>query len=120
MTLRPQYSQQAFDGADYVPSRDDRRLLTQIDRIRNLMMDGKWRTYEDIAAVTGDPAPSISAQLRNLRKSEHGGYTVERKYKGDGLYIFRLDPQSGERQLALQYKGNLVASLIDTVEKAGG
>jgi len=97
MTLTPTYgAEPLFAGADYIPQRDDKRLLGQIDRIRNLMADGQWRTFEEIAAVTGDPTPSISAQLRHLREPKHGGYTVEKCYCGEGLYRYRLDPLSGK------------------------
>lgn len=57
-----------FDGSDYRPALDDARLAGQILRIFELMKDGAWRTLGEIAAATGDPQASISAQLRHLRK----------------------------------------------------
>ena len=79
-----------FDGADYVPSRDDVRLTGQLERVFNLMADGKWRTLRQIAEGTGDPEASISAQMRNLRKARFGGHTVNKTYQSDGLYVYQL------------------------------
>lgn len=79
-----------FNGADYVPERDDERLSGQIHRVWNVMVDGKWRTLKNISSLTGDPEASISAQLRHLRKPRFGQHTVERRYLGNGLYEYRL------------------------------
>ena len=79
-----------FNGPDYEPKRDDKRLSAQTLRIFNLMSDGEWRTLGQIAEGTGDPESSISAQLRHLRKERFGSHTVEKEYLGDGLYQYRL------------------------------
>jgi hypothetical protein len=76
-----------YDGATFA---DTPRLDAQMDRIRELMFDGKWRTLNDISETTGDPPASISAQLRHLRKDRFGGYNVEKQYVGDGLYLYRV------------------------------
>jgi hypothetical protein len=74
-----------FDGREtYVPALDRSRLSRQLVRVRDLMGDGRWRTLEEIAAVTGDPAQSVSARLRDLRKPRHGALTVERRRRGEG------------------------------------
>jgi hypothetical protein len=78
-----------FDGATFDPARDGARLHRQIARIYDLMLDGQWRTVDTIAQLTGDPQPSVSAQLRNLRKPRFGGHDVQRRYH-DGVYQFRL------------------------------
>lgn len=79
-----------FNGADYVPERDNSRLKSQLDRVRSCMTDGEWRTLEQISAITGDPPASISAQLRHLRKDRFGAHTVNRKHEGNGLYKYQL------------------------------
>ena len=79
-----------FNGADYVSTRDDVRLTGQLQRVFALMKDGRWRTLGAIEVATGDPAPSISAQLRHLRKARFGGHTVNRRYIGEGLYQYQL------------------------------
>lgn len=82
-----------FNGADYVPSRDDERLGSQMSRIFNVMKDGTWRALVHISTETGDREASISAQLRHLRKARFGGHKVERRYMGNGLYQYRIEPK---------------------------
>lgn len=79
-----------FDGVDIVPQRDNARLSTQLDKIKRLMRDGKWRTLDEISSVVNAPPASVSAQLRNLRKDQFGNYDVQRKHIGKGLYNYRI------------------------------
>jgi hypothetical protein len=56
-----------------------------------LQADRTWRTLAQLHAVTGICETSLSAQLRNLRKSEHGGHTVEKRHLNDAYtYEYRL------------------------------
>lgn len=79
-----------FNGHDYVSARDKARLSHQLERVFELMRDGQWRTLDGICQATGDPPASISAQLRHLRKARFGGYTVEKRHVGSGLYEYRV------------------------------
>lgn len=79
-----------FNGADYKHERDSKRLTNQYNRIFNLMADGKFRSLSEIAALTGHHESSISAQLRHMRKPRFGSHTVNRSYKGKGLYEYQL------------------------------
>lgn len=82
-----------FDGSDYEPEKDKARLTNQIDKIKNLMMDGLPRTLDEIEAAIKEPQASISAQLRNLRKQRFGGHTVLRQRRDDpqkGLFEYQL------------------------------
>ena len=86
-----------FDGADVSPE-DTPRLGNQLDRVFIAMQDGKWRTLAEISAHTGDHEPSVSAQLRNLRKPRFGGHTVNRRRRGDrskGLFEYQLQVNEG-------------------------
>ena len=85
-----------FDGADYRPERDDARLSTQFRAIVALMKDGKFRTLREISEATGYPEASISAQLRHARKPHFGSHTVNREYRGDGLYGYQLVVREGK------------------------
>ena len=72
---------------------DDIRLTGQIARVYHCMKDSRWRTLDELAAETGDPHASVSAQLRHLRKDRFGGHTVEKQPRGDrshGLFEYRL------------------------------
>ncbi len=79
-----------FDGADVDDERDTPRLTGQLRAILDLMADHRWRTLSAIAATTGAPEASVSAQLRNARKARFGSHTVERRHVCNGLYEYRL------------------------------
>ena len=89
---------QSFDGSDYLPSRDDKRLSRQIDRVYACMKDQKWRSLQQIAQITKSPEASVSAQLRHLKKdkfaAEFGKLDVKKNHLGNGLHeywLIRLD-----------------------------
>lgn len=80
-------------GPTYSEPVDGDRLSKQFDRILALVRDGQWRTLKEIGDVTKDPAASISAQLRHMRKQRFGGYLVEKRHRGEpsnGLWEYRL------------------------------
>lgn len=81
-----------FNGSDYQPMRDDVRLTGQLLRVWNVVKDQQWRTLDQISQSTGDPHASISAQLRHLRKARFGAHTVEKEYRDNGLYVYRVIP----------------------------
>jgi len=89
-----------FDGPEYQPERDQKRLSGQCLRIFDLMGDGIWRTLAEIEAGTGAPQPSVSAQLRHLRKERFGGHTVNRRCLGQGLFEYQLIPKGGNDGMA--------------------
>lgn len=79
-----------FGGATYNEARDGDRLKAQIGRVRTVMKQSGWITLESLAKQTGDPQASVSARLRDLRKTQFGGYTIERRYKDRGIWEYRL------------------------------
>ncbi len=79
-----------FDGSTYEEDRDASRLNKQMARVYAAMHDGQWRTLDEIAAITGDPAPSISARLRDFRKPKFGGRIIEREHRGAGIWAYRM------------------------------
>jgi len=86
-------SQPQFRGSDYVAPIDGPRLLRQHERIRDLMLDGTWRTLGEIAAATGDHEASVSAQLRHLRKPSFGEFQVDKRRRGTasrGLWEYQV------------------------------
>ena len=66
-----------FDGSTYKPDRDSQRLNAQGLRVWKLMSDQGWRTLKEISAATGDPEASVSARLRDFRKSSTSVCTVQ-------------------------------------------
>lgn len=82
-----------FNGPEYQPEFDFKRLSKQHEKIRELMLDGKWRTLLEIESITKFPSASISAQLRHLRKKRFGSFTVLRRKRGDrknGLFEYQV------------------------------
>ena len=79
-----------FDGETYERERDHARLTSQLQRVQDVLVDGAWRTLDEIAIRTGAPAASVSARLRDLRKQKFGGHVIERKYLARGLFEYRM------------------------------
>ena len=93
MTPTPLTSQPWFDGATFDLPSDGARLKSQLVAVYRLMFDGQWRTLREIAdALGGQPEASVSARLRDLRKDRFGGFSVERRRRGEGrgLFEYRL------------------------------
>lgn len=85
-----------FNGPDYDHARDSERLSAQHVRVRELMLDGQWRTLAEISELLGDPPASVSAQLRHLRKERFGSYFVDKRHLGEGLYAYRVGPPNSD------------------------
>lgn len=79
-----------FNGSDYIHDRDALRLTEQIGRVFDAMKDGRPHTLTELETITGDPQASISAQLRHLRKPRFGRWIIEKEYRGDGLYAYKI------------------------------
>lgn len=84
------------DGKTYQPDRDRERLNVQQSAVFKAMADGRWRTLSRIHAMTGAPEASISARLRDLRKTKFGGHEVERRHVERGLYEYRVIVSGGQ------------------------
>ena len=60
-----------------------RRTPLQRDILRDVMLSAAqcdtWLTLEELARMTSYPPASISAQLRHLRKTRHGGYRLKKR-----------------------------------------
>jgi hypothetical protein len=88
-----------FSGDDYVPELDAARLAGQIERVYSVLSDGDyWWTLDEIEREIRrrfdlhDPEPSISAQIRHLRKPRFGSHSIEKRRRGEetGLFEYRL------------------------------
>jgi hypothetical protein len=78
-----------FDGDTYDPGQDRDRLARQLTAVRALMHDGQWHTLREIADKIGAPEASVSARLRDLRKTRFGAWIVDRQRVTDGHGLFR-------------------------------
>ena len=57
--------------------------------------DGRFRTLEDIAAVTGDPPASVRIQMLHLKEPRFGGWLVEKRRRPGWVWEYRLAGQQG-------------------------
>jgi hypothetical protein len=92
---------------------DRERIGKQREIVKKFMLwaaNGRlWRTLEE--AQRGMlmqynvlvPLPSLSARLRDLRKQQYGGYRVERRSRGRGLFEYRVfEPETEQGTLPLR------------------
>ncbi len=84
-------------GPAYESAVDRDRLKRQMDRVRDIMLSANecntWLTLDEIHNLTHYPTPSISAQLRHLKKPQFGSYLLEKRRRGklkSGLWEYRL------------------------------
>lgn len=78
-----------FDGPSITPA-DTVRLTGQLQRVRDYMADGAWRTLAEIAGRVSGSEAGVSARLRDLRKKRFGEFRVERRRRGEGLWEYRV------------------------------
>jgi hypothetical protein len=114
-------SQRRFHGETVTTMKDHLRLSHQQLRLWNLMIDGRWRTVQEISLEIHDPELSISAQLRNLRKLGHGSHgTPKRRREGSNLWEYRLIPNPTGRRPGPLPKGGAFAQWIRQEDKIHG
>jgi len=80
-------------------------------RVWDVIRDGQWWTFEQIAFQIWqrfgkrDSEAAISARLRDFRRPNFGGHTIERTSAEDGsrLYLYRVaDQPKGQQELGLR------------------
>lgn len=80
-----------FGGQSFEASQDGVRLTNHLQKVFDLMRDGKFRTLRQISDTVGCTEASASARLRDLRKQWAGGHIVDRRRVAGGLYEYRLE-----------------------------
>ncbi len=82
-----------LNEAPYTVEYDFSRLKTARDKVYSLMKDSKWRTLKEISLKLEVPETSVSAYLRDFRKTKFGLHTVDRRARGKrtyGLWEYKL------------------------------
>ena len=82
----------AFGGDTFDPVVDGPRLTKQLDRVFSVLSTGHWYTLDELSNATRAPQASVSARLRDLRKTIHGGWIIEARRRGNksrGLFEYR-------------------------------
>ena len=85
-------------GFTFSPAHDEPRVTNLLERVYQIMRDRRFRTLEEIQAITGGSQAGISARLRDLRKGDatvnpFGPHEMVRERKGDpkrGLFQYKL------------------------------
>lgn len=104
-----------FDGSDYDPKFDKRRLEAQHEKIKTLMVDSLWRTLFEISAKLDIPESSASAQLRHLRKKRFGSFVVEKRVRGkreSGLFEYRVSPAGTVSVYAMKPRASKLKMIV--------
>lgn len=55
-------------------------MNSRYQSVWRVMQDGNWHTLKEISDESGYSEASVSAQLRDYRKRQHGGYRVEKRH----------------------------------------
>jgi hypothetical protein len=87
-----------FRGDTLDLDRDTPRLTKQMLLVWEVMRDGQWHTLREISEKTGAPEASVSARLRDFRRTEFGPFILDREHLTRGLHQYRLrepDPLGG-------------------------
>lgn len=105
---------ETFDGKTFDAERDKPRLNAQLAEVRSFMMNNPgYHTLDEIAAKTKHPTASISARLRDLRKSRFGGYLVLRRRRSKGLYEYQLGfPETASPSVPTAITAGIIVSGI--------
>lgn len=83
--------ERAFGGETYDHQRDFVRLSGQLLRVYNVMLDGRWRTLAQIAALSAPGTEAaVSARLRDLRKDKFGAHDMQAECIEGGLWRYRM------------------------------
>ena len=82
----------AFDGLTYDAKLDNIRLTGLLKRVHAFMSDGGgWHDLGEISHYTGGSEASVSARLRDMRKTRYGSHIIDRRRVGlSGLFQYRL------------------------------
>ena len=76
------------------------RLNHQQAHVWAVLKDERWHTLPELCSVTGYPAQSISARIRDLRKLKYGNHVIHRESLGKGLFRYRLEINPSVRVIA--------------------
>ncbi len=85
-------------SSNWETPQDRARVAPQRTAVFQLMSDNRWWTIDDLASAVTDiiskhvTSQSISARIRDLRKTQYGGHTVNRQRSKSslGLYYYQL------------------------------
>lgn len=84
-----------FDGPG-LNDADNKRLGKQLELVKALMLDGRWRTPDEVIKQACCSPAGVTARLRDLRKEKFGGFHVERRRReGTFVYEYKVTRRDG-------------------------
>ena len=60
------------------------------EAILNQLKDGRWYTLKELAFVAGITEAGASARVRDLRKPQYGGFTIDVVHGYGNTWLYRL------------------------------
>jgi DNA polymerase-3 subunit epsilon len=104
-----------FDGETYDCNLDKERLSSQLERTKDIMFDGNWRTLSELRIAIEkvfdkhDTEAALSARLRDLRKDKFGAHKVvsRRRKEFSGLWEYKVE--SNEEEEMTQRLNRIIA-----------
>ena len=81
-----------FGGVTYEPAKDEVRLTKSLQKVKDILSEGRWITLDELARRAGCLQTSASARIRDLKKESFGSHKIEKKRSevSDGLWLYRL------------------------------
>lgn len=79
-----------FRGDTYDAHQDCKRLTGQLAKVYAALSDGKWWCLSHLTTAAGGSEAGVSARIRDLRRPEFGGHTIERRRIVGGLFAYRM------------------------------
>ena len=82
-----------FDGKTYDPALDSARLGSSLSRLRGFLLrsPNMWHSMGQLMRATGnDDWASVSARLRDLRKTKFGGFDIRAQRVTNGVWQYGL------------------------------
>jgi len=63
---------------------------SQLQQVLQILQLGSWVTLYSMASLIGASDAGISARVRDLRKSQHGGYNIIKRKISKSTWQYRL------------------------------
>lgn len=78
-----------------IPEQDVQAIRRQVDLVRAVMADGRWRCLDEITALIGGISEAgTSARLRQIRRE--GQRVDRRRLQGRRVYEYRVVTEEGD------------------------
>lgn len=121
----PQMYDSPSTGAPYLADITEEIVTAQVDQLREIWGSQnwtdrewitKWLTLAQLDAMTNQPQSSLAANLRSLRKPEHGAHHLDVRKRGTKVWHYRLwkpGTHTTKHRHCVHYKMAIQLGMID-------